>query len=356
MLGNLYRALLSMDISANSIELIQKETEEESWTDYILRWPVIHTRYKELGRYDFEQYDYSLFGRGEAVGWTVGWSYPLSSELLNNTEAGILSDANREWLESLVELAQEENFELIFFVAPFYYDDAETRELYNAAREFAENNGIPYFDFNELAEEISLDYNTDFADSTHCNANGAEKVTAFFGEYFAENMDLEDHRGDERYYLWDEDLEYYKSLVQEQALAAALNSSVREYAETIAAGSNLSYVITLNGNYVEYIGDIAQLLEPLGINVYEYLNGGKWIYADGELHFIMDNSSVDSYTYDLDDFVTVRIENVSLMDSEASVFEDVKVNGEAQTSVYDGVYIMVYDTLQHEFISTLAWN
>ncbi len=356
-IGNIYRSTLTMKFSLNAAELVKNEVEEDEQINHLLRWSIIHTRYKELEQYDFVDSPENAFGRGFRANWSTGYSVKLSEELLEDDTEAELSEENREWLQKLVDLSNEENFELVLFIAPYDFDsDQSIWEMYNAAKSFAAEYGVTVLDFNVLADDIGLDFNADFSDSTHLNSLGAEKLTAYFGKYLNANMNLEDHRGDSSYYLWEENLEYYRDLEQEVLLLAALESSVQEYAEFLAGSSHLSYVITLNGNYTLYLDDIALLLEPLGIDVYEYPNGGKWIYADGELMFIMDNQSTESYTYNLDDYVAVTIENVSLKDENAIAFDDVKVNGESQTSVYDGVYIMVYDTLQHEFISTLAWN
>lgn len=132
--GNIYRNMLSMDISQNSIELVQEYIDEEEQQDYILRWPIIHTRYRELKRYDFDTYDRNLFGRGESMNWNVGWAQEVSWEILSDSSENPLSEKNREWLEKLAALAEEEEFELVFFLAPFYCDDPDIRRMFNAAR------------------------------------------------------------------------------------------------------------------------------------------------------------------------------------------------------------------------------
>ncbi|MCD7806691.1 MAG: hypothetical protein LUH19_05035 [Lachnospiraceae bacterium] len=353
--GNVYRATLSMDLSFNAVELILKEVENrEEWADYILRWPIIHTRYRELERYDFQQYELSVFGRGQTFDWTIGWGAQISEECLNDTTVGELGEKNLEWLENLAALSEEKNFELILFIAPYYYE-SDCREIYNAAKQYAARNGIEVLDFNELAEEISLDFNRDYIDGAHCNSYGAEKVTAYFGQWLNEYMELTDHRGDSAYFLWEKDLEYYEQYAQEAILAEAVSVSMEDYVQSILKGNNLTCIITLNGDYMAYSDDIGPVMETLGMNLQDYPDGGKWLYADGQLQFIMDNNSTDAFIYDLDGMYILRMENLSVKEG-ADAFEDIQIDETAQETIYNGIGFIVYNTCLHRVISRIGYN
>ena len=47
------------------------------------------------------------------------------------------------------------------------------------------------------------------------NYHGCMKVTAYLGEYLKEHTDLVDHRGDEAYRDWDEELVAFDQLVKD---------------------------------------------------------------------------------------------------------------------------------------------
>ena len=54
--GNVHRNMMGMPLSENSIALIDDYVKDETMNSaYKLRWPVVHTRYKELENYCFNQ-------------------------------------------------------------------------------------------------------------------------------------------------------------------------------------------------------------------------------------------------------------------------------------------------------------
>ena len=65
-----------------------------------------------------------------------------------------------------------------------------------------------YLDMNLKTEELQIDWEKDTRDGgDHLNFAGATKVTAFLGSYLKGNYALSDHRQDEVYSSWNEDLE-----------------------------------------------------------------------------------------------------------------------------------------------------
>ena len=70
--SNRYRNMLAYRLSKENYELIDKLTETfDEKKDFLLRWPIVHTRYKELQRYDFEQYMPSIYTLGFCYDWTI---------------------------------------------------------------------------------------------------------------------------------------------------------------------------------------------------------------------------------------------------------------------------------------------
>ena len=346
-LGNVYRNMLSLKLSRNSIELVQAYIEdEEEQKDYILRWPIIHTRYKELDKYDFVPYDMSEYGRSVPGAYISGWSaYP--QEAMECEEVGELTESNEEWLNSLYQLSQEEDFELVLFMAPCVLSEEYQKQV-NAAGEFAIDKEITFFDFNRLAPEIGINYSTDFVDSTHLNARGAKKLTMYLGEYFDRNFDLIDHRGEEQYIQWEQSYQYYEQIEPAYNLANA--TSLEEYAERLKEMKNVTYVIALEGVYKESTLNMKEVLEGLGISEEDYETGGKFICIDGEVQKILDNESEDIYVYELNEFDSFKVWNAQLYEPDATNQNNIMLNIEAVGSNYNGINIVVYDNVRKTMI------
>ena len=82
---------------------------------------------------------------------------------------------------------------------------------HNGMKEFAEKEGIEFLDLNKRKKEVKIDWKTETGDKgDHVNYKGAIKVTNYLGKWLKEKNILEDHRNDENYQKWNEDLENFK--------------------------------------------------------------------------------------------------------------------------------------------------
>lgn len=98
--------------------MIQEIVSEEEQMNYIVRWPIVHTRYKELQRYDYDLNEYSLYGR--EGGFTTGTS-PLCIDLEVAAYEGIgeIPNEKKEWIDRVVKLAEEENVNYILSLSNY---------------------------------------------------------------------------------------------------------------------------------------------------------------------------------------------------------------------------------------------
>ncbi len=283
--ANVYRNYLSLKTSPNSVALVNKYIEEEDREAYYLRFPIIHTRYRELKKYDFLNYAPNSFGRGEyfTFGANGSWSDP---DILNDQTIVELSEKNQKWLEDLIALAEEHGTEIEFIVIPFA-ENRENQLILNAAEEMLSARNYSFVNYNKMLDEAGIDLQSDFADAFHLNVYGAEKLTSYIGMELAEKYDLPDRRGDDRYWQWDEDLRWYESSRTEQILKTA--NSPDEYLSALTRFSDGVTVVSLDGDFLHAGTDYFEVLEPLGMNYEDYLSGGKWIYRDGTLTKIQEN-------------------------------------------------------------------
>ena len=335
--SNVYRNYLSLKTSSNSVALVNKYIEEEDRKSFYLRFPIIHTRYRELKKYDFLEYAPNSFGRGEYFGWRIGssWSDP---EVINDGTIGELSEKNREWLEDLIALAEEHGTKIEFIMIPFPPVDLSEQKILNAAEVMLTEKQYSYTNLNKMLDELELNLQNDFADAEHLNVYGAEKVTTFLGEAIVKKYDLPDRRGDERYWQWEADLQWYENSKLSHWMDEV--SDPREYVSGIQQFSGSITLVSLDGDYLTSEMDYFEILKPLGMSYEEYLSGGKWIYQDGSLQKIAENTrGAEEVYYDFS-----RYDRVKLFYYGALNPDNIVINRETYQSPSPLTFV-TYDTL-----------
>lgn len=149
-------------------------------------------------------YDAERHGRAQSV------------EYGPNDDFTELNEEQTEILDEIMAYCEEKGLELIFLNTPSVLSSESLGNL-NAAARYVEEKGYAVLNFNEagLQEELGLDGETDFIDKKHLNTSGAHKFTAYFAAWLNENLDLTDHRGDERYESWDSAAKTYEAFYAE---------------------------------------------------------------------------------------------------------------------------------------------
>jgi hypothetical protein len=120
-----------------------------------------------------------------------------------------------DYLQKMTDLCKEKGVELILMKAPSLYP--YWYEEYDAQiAAFAEKNGLAYYDFTKVTEEIGLDFQTDTYDSgLHLNHTGAVKLSHYFARILVEKHGMADHREDPRIAdLYAEKLQRYEEEIQ----------------------------------------------------------------------------------------------------------------------------------------------
>lgn len=343
--GDAYRNVLALRTSKNSVELAYDSAIGDDVTDYLLRWPIVHTRYRELKRNDFRTNKVNYYGRGAVMGWgnEVGYMNP---DVIKIKDITPLSEKNKAWIDSIYELSQEYGFQLVFFVAPDF-ESAEEKMISNGAREYAATLGIDYLDFTELAESIGFIPELDMGDLVHCNADGAKKITSYFSNYLENHFELTDHRGDGRYEYWDEDYRHYENIVVKRALSLATNAE--ECLWAIKDSKDLTAIISLDGDF----GDTCDYLDILGIDPAESIEGGKWLYSDGTVTKIMGNNPGESHIIELNRYDAFK---VSCNGPGESVFSNVLFGLDRKITVSDGLNVIVYDDLEEQIAAVNGYS
>ena len=120
------------------------------------------------------------------------------------------------WLLGIInDLCEQNGAELVLLSVPHTWGWNTAR--HNGIQQVADDLGVRFLDFNENAEEIGIDWQTDSRDgAAHLNYKGAIKVSRAFGDYLAETFGLPDPEHDAAtVQLWDECLEGYHATMQD---------------------------------------------------------------------------------------------------------------------------------------------
>lgn len=292
-IGNDYRNYLSMKPSLNSIQMVLNYSlSKEEKSDFLARFPIIHTRYRELDTFDFDYFIPNEFQRGEAYGNVVS-SRSLNREVLNSTETGELPETTKEWIDKFMKLAEDEGFDLKFVLIP-YEANLHDQIAYNTVGEYVISKGGSYTDFNKLIDEIGINEATDFIDSGHLNANGAIKLTDYIYNSMLSPYNLADHRGDDKYYQWDLNSEYMRHQKAEKLL---VDYQDRMFDVTTLASLNQVYtIINLDGDFTDANENYFEMLQVFGMDYDSFVQGGTWIYYEGTLTKVC-NMEVGSEEY-----------------------------------------------------------
>ena len=310
--GNEHRNMMALPTSRNSFELLTNyydaeiPKERKKIADYFLRWPIVHTRYRELGKYDFLKNPPNSYLRGEGLMFIANpaENYDVSETEYNPAD---LSDKNMQLIDDFIALSEKENFSLVFTVIP-YRAGTENLAILDGAVAYIEGKGIPVLDLNRGRSVLNLNSYTDFIDDDHLNGYGAVKLSSYYTQYLNDNYDLKDHRGDSLYWQWDADHAYCNKLCLEQMLdsseslsdALTLRSSRKDYTTIICL--ELDYQ---NAEY-NYFND----LSILGMNDEDYAaGGGVWVYENGALKRLSYNTeNTPASTHELGTYDTLSAE------------------------------------------------
>ena len=281
--GNLYRNLLGYRISRNFVDAVESIAEDGEKRDILLKWPIVHTRYAELKRQDFEpDPQMRLY-----MGWETGFDVEDIGEMsvYQKEESLEIPQETEEWIRKIIALAREEDVELCFFLAPFGADERAQMQ-YRYVENLAQENGIPFLNMIALQEELQLDTARDFSDTGHTNSYGAEKVTEYLGGFLAGHYDLADRRGGAQYTLWDENLMMWKHQKQNQELREITDLGL--YLDSISGLEGYTVILATRGEYLaDNVENLAESLTDMGLDDSFFQMEGAWVVENGAFKYRM---------------------------------------------------------------------
>jgi hypothetical protein len=131
--------------------------------------------------------------------------YPSSAYITEGCENGYDGLYSIEYVDKMIQLCDENDVELVFWVSPFCALDDYMR-AYNTMGDYAKEKQVPYFNFcgPELQHQIGFDFATDMIEFSHVNLDGCRKITDFFGQYVTSEYGIPSHAGEPDYAIYDE--------------------------------------------------------------------------------------------------------------------------------------------------------
>lgn len=191
--------------------------EEEHFIEYVFPILRYHSRWSELTaddvKYMFHAPKVSYNGYFMRVDTAPAGDVPVGRPLADYR----FGENAWKYLDKMRVLCEDNGIQLVLVKAPslypYWYPEYELQ-----VEEYAQEYGLPYYNFIELVDEIGLDYNTDTYDAgLHLNLSGAEKLSVYFGELLKEEYQIPDRRNDrELSEIWRKKIEEYHDEIDRQ--------------------------------------------------------------------------------------------------------------------------------------------
>lgn len=338
-----------LKFSQNKLEAISVSVPKEEIMSYIIELMKYNKRWKAIDKNSFIYLNPKF--KNPYKGYTPGFGSAYKMKPVNSTLN--LSNKSLEYLNKIIELSKEENFNLILLKSPYNLDEA-SRKIYNKIADIAKENNIPFINYNNLHNEIDFKPEVDLLpDCSHLNSFGAEKVSRHLAKYLVENYNLQDKRNNPAYSDWNECTQYYKQEVNNWELSQ--ETDIYNYLDKL---NNPNYIVILSARdaFTNSLNkDILDKLKAIGVksdikdkhrwSYISVLNNNKAIYEKVE------NAPLE-YKTKIND---IKIEIVSKGYSVGNS-SSIKINGKEYSKNKRGLNIVVYDKLLQEIADSISFD
>lgn len=339
--ANIYRNALSFRYSENFFGVVDAIAPEEDKKDYLLKWPIIHTRYRELEKEDFVS-SYPVYLGDSTTATRVANIDELY--IYNGTDTSPVSEKNMEWIQKMVDCAKDNSAEICFFIVPYVASEEEQKQ-FRYVEEYLTAQNVAVINFFDKIEEISFDYRTDFSDKGHTNNSGAKKITAYIGDYLKSNYDLPDRRGDKRYKHWEDNSTAFRHQTENSLLVKT--NDINDYLSYLSELENRIVIISSNGEHIYPYTDITESLIKLGIDTDFIIYGGVWVIDNGNV--IFSSSDKDFLFYNDITEGTLAVKGI---DNNKSI----TINRKNYSRVDNGINIVVYDNVLGRMVEYMGFD
>lgn len=182
----------------------------ESAVKYVFPLLEYHDRWKEVKISDFKSQDTIWHDPDKGYYYSAETvPYRGGDYMRDKGKTAEMDPMTAYYLDEFMGLCRDSDIAVILVEMPSA--NSWNRARHEAVAAYAQQQEVPFIDFNLNMEETGFDWAPDSRDGgNHLNHSGARKISAWLGDYLAQNYELEDHRQDPAYSQWEQDLAEYK--------------------------------------------------------------------------------------------------------------------------------------------------
>lgn len=192
----------SVPLSYNKIKSVYELFDEGRRLEFLLPSVVYHSRWEELSENDFAVPKSYTYG-ADILTHVERLEKPTQERYEESRDAEL--EIERETLLRIKALCEERGIRLLLVFMPYEVRGGD-QKLREEAREFALENDILYYDFQEAE---AVDWESGFGDESHMNYQGAQKFTNYLGELLRNEYQIDSHKEEAGYEDWDADYQEY---------------------------------------------------------------------------------------------------------------------------------------------------
>lgn len=261
-----------MKFNENFFKAVKAGIQEDEQQDYFNRFARYHSRYSMVTREDFDYESRLNCYKGYEPKFGT-----LAQEPEDVSKVTDLSPPNEkmaDYMMKMIDLAKEKEIPILLVCAPYAIKEDE-QKIFNCFYAYADENSVPYIDFNVINDEVEIDFSQDMYDWSHLNERGSAKYTLFLGKYIKDNYELQDHRGDKKYSSWDDNARVLDCKLRANQLRQI--SDLKDYLGLIEDENYIIMVSARNINDVSVLStEMLNKLSSLGMDKGSLLNEGNF--------------------------------------------------------------------------------
>lgn len=205
-----------MKFSLNKINAIKESVPENEFLDYLFNINKYHDRWKNLHKNDFIGYDKPYIYKGFTSSLkTYKETRVRDYEVKEGKEGKVLHDKSVKYLGKIIQLAKENNIEIVFVKTPIAQAifRQEFADALATIKNYGDKEKIDFINYNELYNDIGFDFLKHMSDkSGHLNKYGAEIISKHIGDYLESKYFKEKSLDHIINKAWDNNLKLYKQL------------------------------------------------------------------------------------------------------------------------------------------------